>query len=360
MRYSLDAYLAHCLSSHLRAEFPHLCWPDDWTKMSQTDISDDLLGKLQLVGRRRTFVGVCEICRQWQGAPGDPPTTTQALGAWRAHINSGCLLPKSVESYENIARFVERNFPQNLPTTPDEIESALAKLELAPNTRRDYIKKLKVLFNFLEERLGAVNPMTEVKTPKKVKTGVPWLSAEDMERITTAPLKPDWGPFAERDYAFLRLLRRSGLRASSALRLRQRDIAIDEFQGFTHLTITVKGGKLKQAICDDETGRLLQELGGDFVFRNKNSKPLSYHGARLVIKRALQAAGLDHEGQATHLFRRGFATQMNASGVPTRTLQALLHHEQIAQTSEYIRLNNEELVRQYKQAWQGQLTLTPG
>lgn len=51
---------------------------------------------------------------------------------------------------------------------------------------------------------------------------------------------------------------------------------------------------------------------------------------------------------------------MNASGVPTKTLQVLLHHEQIAQTSEYIRLNNEELVRQYKQAWQQQLTLTPG
>ena len=76
------------------------------------------------------------------------------------------------------------------------------------------------------------------------------------------------------------------------MRLRQRDIAIDEAQSLTYLTITVKGGKLEKAICDDETGRLLQELGGDFVFRNKNGKTLGYHGARLVIKRALRAAGL--------------------------------------------------------------------
>jgi site-specific recombinase XerD len=94
--------------------------------------------------------------------------------------------------------------------------------------------------------------------------------------------------------------------------------------------------------------------------RNKNGKTLGYHGARLVVKRTLRATGLEHGGLASHLFRWGFATQMNASGVPANTLHTLLHHQQIAQPSEYIRLNNESPMRQYKQSWRGQLTLTPG
>jgi site-specific recombinase XerD len=73
--------------------------------------------------------------------------------------------------------------------------------------------------------------------------------------------------------------------------------------------------------------------------RNKNGKTLGYRGARLVVKRTLRATGLKHDVLASHLFRRGFATQMNASSVPAKTLHTLLHHQQIAQTSRYIRLS---------------------
>ncbi|GEM_PF-5236578 len=58
----LDLCLARCLSAHLRAEFTDTHWPDDWSRLSQEDITPALLAKLELVGRRRTFVGTCEIC----------------------------------------------------------------------------------------------------------------------------------------------------------------------------------------------------------------------------------------------------------------------------------------------------------
>ena len=72
------------------------------------------------------------------------------------------------------------------------------------------------------------------------------------------------------------------------------------------------------------------EYVGEVLARKQPHKAL-----HRLVKKIAYLAGLDASDWSAHKLRHGFATRMNAAGVPTRTLQALLGHSSIATTERY-------------------------
>ena len=83
------------------------------------------------------------------------------------------------------------------------------------------------------------------------------------------------------------------------------------------------------------------------------------------LKRALALAGLDRPRLATHLFRRGFASDCLDDGMDLETLRQLMGHASILQTQEYLYLATDSVKTKYLKYAPGkgpkdELTLTPG
>lgn len=62
----IDDYLATCLLSHMKAEFPELFNIGLWQEVYRHSNKRELYQKLNLVAHRRTFEGTCDICKDWQ------------------------------------------------------------------------------------------------------------------------------------------------------------------------------------------------------------------------------------------------------------------------------------------------------
>lgn len=301
------------------------------------------------------------------GSSPKPIPTAEATSLWYRHIRDSDIKANTRKGYLYVARLIETSFPDSLPTTADEIDRMLNRVDraralklkldkgkgLSPNTRRAYVKWINVMYRFLRKQ-GIANEIADMPLPKKERSQVGVLTPAQMDQVVKAPLQEDWGPCASRDYAYLRLLRNTGLRPGDALNLRQEGITIDEDKGVAYLEFgeTKTGGA--ESFCDSETARLLRQLGGDWVFRNsREGTLLSYDGGLVVIKKALKRVGLDRKGLAGHLFRRGFVTEGVDLGTDLETLRQLLNHSNIAQTIEYAHLARGQIGEKYRNLLQG-------
>jgi hypothetical protein len=50
-------------------EFPMFLGIKDWRDLTRRDITEDMLGALDLVSHRRTFSRSCEVSKSWEGQP---------------------------------------------------------------------------------------------------------------------------------------------------------------------------------------------------------------------------------------------------------------------------------------------------
>lgn len=339
-----DERLGQCLISHLLTEFPKVKWPENW--LNDQNISEEVTEKLHFVALRRTFTGTCEVCASWQDD--DPSSleelaTTQGVSTTQAFDlffkdATGRITDKSKQTYRQIASQFEHDFP-TIPTDPRVVDRWFNGLQVSKGTRWTNFYHLLAIFRRLNEDYGIPNPMATLKSPPRNRDMAQALTTDELNRVVAMPLSQDWGNNAKRDYVLLRVLQRSGIRISGALGLEQSSLR----DGY--LIVTEKG-KTHAVGCDNETINLLRNLGHPHIFMGQRG-PLGYLGARAVIKKALKLAGLDRKGVGAHVLRRGFASIMTASGVPTASLSRMMGHASIKQTDEYIRQDIQGLVDQY-------------
>lgn len=251
---------------------------------------------------------------------------------------TGRISDKSKQTYKEITAKFERDFPI-IPTDPRVVQRWFNRLQVSKGTRWTNFYHLLAIFRRLNKDYGIPNPMAGLKPPPRNRDMPPALTTDEIDHVVSMPLSQDWGNNAERDYALLRLLQRSGIRISGALRLEQSSLR----DGYV---IVTEKGKTHAVACDNETINLLRNLGHPHIFMGQRG-PLGYLGARAVIKKALRLAGLDRKGVCAHVMRRGFASIMTASGVPTASLSKMMGHASIKQTDEYIRQDIQGLVDQY-------------
>jgi site-specific recombinase XerD len=152
-----------------------------------------------------------------------------------------------------------------------------------------------------------------------------------------------------RDYAILVLFMNCGLRLSELV-----GINVNSIRGDT-LTVIGKGNKERTVYlnkaCQDAIAAYMAERSKLKVIKDPKALFLSERKVRIspktvqyLVKKYINASGLDPDKYSPHKLRHTAATLMYKHGnVDIRALQSILGHESIATTEIYTHIDNEKL-----------------
>ena len=187
------------------------------------------------------------------------------------------------------------------------------------------------------------NPVADLDTPKARKSLPRFLSLD--ESVTL--LDNVDGPNRERDLCILVIFLNCGLRISELVGLNLTDIRVDS------LSVLGKGNKerivyLNDACVDAINAylKIRKEIASTesrAFFLSSRRKRISQSTVHSLVKKHLQAAGLDSTKYSSHKLRHTAATLMLKSGVDVRTLQELLGHEHLNTTQIYTHVESDSL-----------------
>ena len=210
------------------------------------------------------------------------------------------------------------------------------------STLEGYRQVLSSYFGWLfREGLIEKNPVVNVgviKAPKKLKK---IYSRADIERLTRECK-------TVRDQAIVHFLASTGCRISEMTGL-NRD-AVNLTAG--EVVVYGKGGKERTVYMDDVAVMLLRKYleerndDSEILFTGRNGERLKPGGVRIMLNKIGNAAGVEHVHP--HKFRRTLATEMSRRGVQLQEIKAILGHESLDTTMEYIVLNKEDTKSSYR------------
>lgn len=152
-----------------------------------------------------------------------------------------------------------------------------------------------------------------------------------------------------RDYAIVKTLASSGVRASELCNLDVADVDLED------RTLHIQQGKFdKEGIaqisesCSEAIEEYLQrrEIQADPLFLSRSGNRLTRSGLLQLIKRRAREAGIDQTVNV-HMFRHYFATSMIENGADVSVVKDLMRHEDIASTMKYLHLSGDALAEQY-------------
>jgi len=136
----------------------------------------------------------------------------------------------------------------------------------------------------------------------------------------------------------------AGLRVSEVIKLRIKDIDIDE------LTIHIKGAKgnkdritiFPSSLQEDLKKMIIERDENDYLFESERGGKLSERTAQKVFENALKKAGIKKDA-TFHSLRHSFATHLLENGVDVRYVQELLGHQNIRTTQLYTKVTNPNI-----------------
>jgi site-specific recombinase XerD len=250
----------------------------------------------------------------------------------------------------------------------------LADRELAASSVAGRLAAVRSLYRHAT-RQGWIDadPMAGVRSPRRPGRLPRVLSVDDAARLVEAPGRGTTtgaGParsadaqladaLRRRDAALLELLYATGMRISEAAGL-----TIDRIEPERgRLRVVGKGNKERELLFGAPAkaalasylaeGRpVLAARGAQpaaSVFLNARGGPLSARGARMVVDRWADAAGLATQA-SPHTLRHSFATHMLEGGADLRSVQELLGHANLATTTVYTHLSDATLRGAYRAA----------
>jgi site-specific recombinase XerD len=157
-----------------------------------------------------------------------------------------------------------------------------------------------------------------------------------------------------RDRALILLLLHTGMRIGELLQLKLTDIILPERKIL--LFIGEKNLHGRTVYYSREAERALKrwlairDQDSEYLFYGHRGKELSYVGAWMIMKKAIQNAGLEHKGYSLHSLRHTFATNMLNAGLRLEVLQKLLGHLTIDITLRYAKISDVTREEAYFQA----------
>lgn len=284
---------------------------------------------------------------------------------------------ETIENFTNFLKF-ERNFSDNtldayirdikkLKTfseeklgniNPNEITYEnlqdylvqLSKGKISERTQARWISSTKSFFKYLlEEELREDNPAALLEGPKLGLYLPDTLSFEDVERISKAiDLSTDLGV---RNQCMIEVLYGCGLRVSELIDLKISDINFKE----NFIKVEGKGKKVRYIPLAEYTSELIRNYMNnirnnhkinkkyeDYLFLNSRGTSMSRVIVFIIIKELVEKAGI-RKNISPHTFRHSFATHLLQNGVDLRFIQEMLGHSSITTTEIYTHLNTEEL-----------------
>ena len=197
-------------------------------------------------------------------------------------------------------------------------------------------------FNWLQrESLIDRNPIVNIgpiKVPKKKKELYTEVDLEKLKRNCTN----------SRDLAIVLFLYATCCRIGEVIELNRDQVIIENQKVVVH----GKGDKERKVYFDSVTAEALKQYmeertdDCEALFVNRYKKRLSDNGIRSMLKNLAKRAGVNHVHP--HKFRRTKATDMARHGMPIQDVQAILGHEKIDTTMQYVQLNDTDIESSYR------------
>lgn len=236
--------------------------------------------------------------------------------------------------------------PQWSELTPADISAFVTylvkDLKLSPTTAARKLAAVKSIFRHLKNASEiSSDPSLSIKSPKVEKNPPKSISHQQIVMLLQEPTK-DSTPKGLRDKAILEMLYGTGMRVTELINL---DLSALDLKKRTALC--AKGGKRERTIqFSEEVGAYLEqylEKGRDIMvtypeerslFLNHRGRRLTRQGLWLIIKRYVEAVGID-EAVTPHTLRHSFAAHLLNSGAELKELQQRLGHASITTTQVY-------------------------
>ena len=187
------------------------------------------------------------------------------------------------------------------------------------------------------------NPVADLDSPKLRKSLPRYLTLDESTQL----LDSVDGIYKERDFCILTLFLNCGLRISELANLNLTDISEDSIR------VLGKGNKERIVYLNDacvaaineylQIRKLLASANERALFITSRRTRISTSTIHYLVKKHLNAAGLDSTRYSSHKLRHTAATLMLKSGVDVRTLQELLGHEHLNTTQIYTHVENSSL-----------------
>ncbi len=217
------------------------------------------------------------------------------------------------------------------------------------NSRARKVSSLKSFFKYLlnKAKLISVNPAAELDSPKIPKTLPKYLSLDESKKL----LHSIDGTYKYRDFAIISIFLNCGLRLSELAGINLNDIRDDK------LTVFGKGSKertvylnesclkaIKDYIDKERPKEGLKYPHKNALFLSRLNQRISVKTIQHIVKKHLEAAGLDASKYSVHKLRHTAATLMYRYGhVDVRVLQEILGHTDLSTTQIYTHLDDEQL-----------------
>ena len=212
-------------------------------------------------------------------------------------------------------------------------------------SRARKIATIRSFYNYLTNKMHLLreNPVKDMDSPKLKKTLPKYLTLDESLQL----LQAVGGKNQERDYCILTLFLNCGLRISELIGLNLSDL-----QGES-LRVLGNGNKVRiiylNDACQDALKRYLA-VRRPITGRDQNAMFLSSRNERIsrsmvhsMVKKQLEAAGLDSSQYSSHKLRHTAATLMLQNGVDVRAVQEVLGHDHLNTTEIYTHIDNESL-----------------
>jgi len=306
------------------------------------------------------------------------PSSSEALDRFLAHLAGRNASARTIIEYRrNAGVFLtfldERQVSWDAPERR-VVQGYLADLTdrgLAPSSIGGRLSAIRSFYRYAtREGWLATDPMAGVRTPRQPRRLPRVLDAQQAARLVELPSRTERtrrrrparvvdDALARRDSALLELLYATGIRISEAAGIGLPDLDI---RG-RRLRVLGKGNKEREVVFGRPAAAALSlylsqgrpvlaslaAATSDRLFLNAAGGSLSARGARLVVDRWADAAGLPPR-TSPHTLRHSFATHLLEGGADLRSVQELLGHANLATTQIYTHLSDAVLRSAYQAA----------
>ena len=221
-----------------------------------------------------------------------------------------------------------------------------------PATLSRKTSSIRIFFNYLcnKANLLELNPAQNLESPKQEKRLPKYLSLDESKKLLDITAQESRNN--KRDYAIITLFLNCGMRLSELVNINIKDITFEECK----MTVIGKGNKERTIYLNKACMNAIKEYlptrpvdgvkfnSRDALFLSERKERISNRTVQYIVKRELQAAGLDINKYSVHKLRHTAATLMYQYGnVDIRALQELLGHESIATTEIYTHVANQQV-----------------
>jgi site-specific recombinase XerD len=270
-------------------------------------------------------------------------TDEQLLKSWLASLGS----PHTRLNFETTARRFLAELPAGgiRAAKVEDVRDALEAVSrgLSDATARQYVLRIKSLLGYAQ-KLGYTRFNAGVTI--KVRSDARSRRAKLAKRIIT-PTQVSLlirAARTKRDRVLLQVGYAGGLRVSELVSLTWSDV-LEREEGRVQLSVTGKGGVVRQVLLPAIVSRALLALRGDagandplFPSREGGGQ-LTVRAVRGMVKRAAARAGIDEETASRispHWLRHAHASHAIDGGASLPEVQETLGHGNIATTSGYL------------------------